>query len=93
MNRYEPRTPRALAGFAAVFMTAATLAVAVLAPAAMDAGSRDGGILTMSTEPQSHAVVNSGPLTTSIDVVAYRAPRRLPAAVQTRAQGRAGVAS
>ena len=50
MINYEPRTPRALVGFAAVFMTAATLAVAVLAPAASDVSSREVTVWTMSSD-------------------------------------------
>ena len=93
MNRYyQPATHRVFAGFAAVFMTAATLAVTVIAPTAMDASSREVSVSTMSSEPQSHASINSGALTTSIDVVAYRTTRLVPV-VQTRVQSRNDVAS
>jgi hypothetical protein len=78
MNRYEPATPRALAGVAALFMTVATLSLSVLAPAAVDSESREVSVLTLSSEPESHAFANAGPLTTSIDVVAFRTTRLVP---------------
>ena len=92
MNRYEPRTPRALAGLAAVCMTAATLALSVMAPAAIESESRDAGVAATSTGIEDHAFTNAGPLTTSIDVVAYRTKRVVPV-VQSRAQLRTGAAS
>jgi hypothetical protein len=80
---YEPRTPRALVGFAAVFMTAATLAVAVLAPAASDVGSREVTVWTMSSDSDG-AAANAAAPTTSINVVAVRGTRLVPV-VQSRA--------
>jgi hypothetical protein len=77
MNRYEPRTPRAVFGFAAVFLTAATLAVSVVAPAAMDVGSREVTVLTQTLDAQAKAAANAP--TTSIDVIAVRATRVVPA--------------
>ena len=90
MKRYEPGTPRALFGLAAACLTVATLAVSVAAPAALDRESREVGVLT-SNETQS-AFANAGPLTTSIDVVAYRTTRLVPI-VQSRARVRNGAAS
>jgi hypothetical protein len=85
MNRFEPGTPRAFVGFAAVCMAAATLAVSVIAPAAIDSTSREVGVATMSSEPRNQGNANPGALTTSIDVVGVRTTRRVPVG-QTRAQ-------
>ena len=41
MNSYHPATSRTLVGVAAAFMSVATLAVAVLAPASLDSVSHD----------------------------------------------------
>ena len=89
MNRYEPRTPRLLAGLAAAAMTAATLAVTVMAPAALDMQGDDTAAIAAGGE--DHVYANAGPVTTSIDVVAYRG-KRTPI-IQSRAGNRAGSAS
>lgn len=83
MINYEPRTPRALVGFAAAFMTATTLAFAVFAPAAIDVGSREVIVWTMSSDSDA-AAANAAAPTTSIDVVAVRGTRLVPV-VQSRA--------
>jgi len=45
MKNYEPKTPRAAFGVAALAMSVITLCVAVVAPAAMDARGDDPGVL------------------------------------------------
>jgi hypothetical protein len=92
MNTYKTGTPRALVGLAAAFMTVATLAVAVLAPAAMDSTSRDVSVATTSSASQGAPDAHSGALTTSIDVVALRTTRLVPV-VHTRAQFRTDLSS
>ena len=89
MNRYEPRTPRLFAGFAAAALNVATLAVTVMAPAALDAQTSDTAVI--ATGGEDHVYANAGPVTTSIDVVAYRG-KRAPI-IQSRATMRAGSAS
>ena len=86
MNRYQPRTPRIFAGFAAAALTAATLALTVMAPAALDAQSDDTAVIAAGGE--DHVYANAGPVTTSIDVVAYRGKR--DPIIQSRANGRTG---
>ena len=86
MNRYQPRTPRIFAGFAAAALTAATLAVTVMAPAALDAQGDDMAVVAAGGE--DHVYANTGPVTTSIDVVAYRG-KRTPI-IQSRASARMG---
>ena len=88
MNRYDPRTPRVFAGFAAAVLTVATLATTVMAPAALDA-QQDATAIAAGGE--DHVYANAGPVTTSIDVVAYRV-KRAPI-IQSRANVRAGSAS
>lgn len=90
MKRYQTATPRALIGLAAAFMTAATLAVSVVAPTTFDAQTRD--VAMSEGESQSHAYANDGPLTTSIDVVAVRSTRLVPV-VHTRIVTRHAVSS
>lgn len=68
MNHYEPGTPRALIGLAAVVMTAATLAVAVLVPVAIDGSAPDADVLARTTD----TTCASDGSVTSIDVVAVR---------------------
>ena len=46
MNRYDPRTPRTLFAVAAVAMTAATLAISVLAPAGIERPATQGDLVT-----------------------------------------------
>ena len=76
MKRYEPGTPRAIAGLAAICMTAATLTLSVLAPAALDSETREVGVLMTSTQPQD-ASAPAG-ITTSMDVVTLRTTRLVP---------------
>ena len=45
MNRYQPKTPRAAFGVAAVAMTALTLALAIVAPAKLAPVSQDAAML------------------------------------------------
>jgi len=73
MQRYESGSPRALIGIFAVAMTAATLALAVLAPAATEYRARDIGVLAGG----DIATYDATPIT-SIDVVAVRAVRHVP---------------
>ena len=86
MNRYQPRTPRLFAGLAAAALTVATLAVTVMAPATLDTRSDDTAVIAAGGE--DHAYANAGPVTTSIDVVAYRG-KRTPI-IQSRASARTG---
>jgi hypothetical protein len=81
MNRYQPATPRAIAALAAAFMTVATLAVAILAPASMDSTARDVIVASTAVEQPAHAT--EGEITTSIDVVARRTTTIVPV-VSTR---------
>ena len=92
MKRYESAPPRALAALAAVAMSVLTLSASILAPVTVDAGQHDALVSTLSATPQDHAFANSGPLTTSIDVVAYRSTRLVPA-VHTRAVAHSDLAS
>jgi len=78
MKRYEPAPPRAMAMLAAAAMTVATLSVSILGPASADSERRDVNVSTTSLTPPDHAFINSGTLTTSIDVVAYRSKRVVP---------------
>ncbi len=90
MNRYQPATPRAIAALAATFMTVATLAVSILAPAAMDPTTRD--VIVATTAPEQPARATQGEVTTSIDVVARRTTTVVPV-VSTRATFRRDLAS
>jgi glutamate racemase len=91
MKRYEPGTPRAIAGIAAICMTAATLAMSVVAPAAVDSESREVGVLTTSTQTRVTSSKVDG-ATTSIDVVALRGTRLVPV-VETRSPAKANLSS
>jgi glutamate racemase len=91
MKRYAPGTPRAMAGIAALCMTAATLAISVLAPAAVDSESREVGVMTTSMQTQVTSSKIDGS-TTSIDVVALRATRLVPV-VETRSPAKANLSS
>jgi len=92
MNRYQPATSRSIAGLAAAFMTIATLAVSILVPASMDSASRDVSVASTSNAPEQSTRWQSGTLTTSIDVVAFRKTKIVPV-VSTRAQLRHDLAS
>jgi hypothetical protein len=73
MKRYDPRTPRMLLGFAAVALTAATLAVSVYGPAAFDASASDADIVTSVVSER--CVPADDAVMTAMDVIAVRAPR------------------
>jgi len=75
MHRYQPGTPRALIGVAAIALTGATLAVAVLAPASMNYGTREIGVLATTSDQVAR---DSDATTQSIDVVAVRGVRLVP---------------
>ena len=92
MNRYQPATSRPIAGLAAVFMTVATLAVSILAPASMDSTTRDVSVASTVNASEQSTSTQSGALTTSIDVVASRTTKLVPV-VSTRAQLRHNLAS
>ena len=82
MNRYDPRTPRTLAGLAAVAITAATIALAVVMPAfAVPDGAIDDLATRVATEQKRDQTV------TSIDVVAERRPHGAPVAQTGPARG------
>lgn len=85
MNHYEPGRPRALIGLAAVVMTAATLAVAVLVPVAANGPAADADVLARTTDT---SCATDGSVT-SIDVVAVRNAYR-GRAVESRATARHG---
>ena len=78
MQRYQPGTPRALIGVAAVALTAATLAVAVMAPAAMSYGTREIGVLATTNNDVVRG--SEAATTAAIDVVAVRGVRLVPVA-------------
>jgi hypothetical protein len=82
MQRYESGSPRALFGIFAVAMTAATLALSVLAPAAAQYSARDIGVLAASGGDL--ATYDATPIT-SIDVVAVRPVRHVPVVEARRA--------
>jgi hypothetical protein len=92
MNRYQPATSRTIVGLAAAFMTVATLAVSILAPASMDSTTRDVSVASTSNASEQSTSTGSGALTTSIDVVAFRTTKLVPV-VSTRAQFRHNLAS
>ncbi len=76
MNRYEPRTPRALFAFTAVAITAATFGLAVAAPAAMVGETQEIGVLTRNEATPSHATRDGA--MAAIDVVVVRGTRLVP---------------
>ena len=92
MKRYQPATSRTIVGLAAGFMTVATLAVAIVAPAAMDSTSRDVSVASTTSAPLHSTSTESGALTTSIEVVALRTTKIVPV-VNTRVQFRHDLAS
>lgn len=85
MNRYDPRTPRTLAGLAAVTLTAATLAISVFAPASKEYDPVQAVVLT-STASERCAPAADG-VVTAIDVVAVRGTHVAPVA-QSRGAAR-----
>lgn len=73
MNRYDPRTPRAYSGLAAVALCALTLAVSVLAPVTLASAPVE---TDLSTRVESERCVpTDDSIVTAIDVVAARTPR------------------
>jgi hypothetical protein len=78
MKRYDPRTPRALFAFAAVTMTAATLAISVLAPAGVERVAPLDDLVTRVTSER--CVPADDTIVTGIDVVAMRGQNRAPLA-------------
>lgn len=88
MNRYAPRTPRMLLGLAAVALTAATLAISVLAPAAMDRDASQNDVVT-ATVGERCVPARDG-IVTAIDVVAVRGEAVAPVA-QSHGSGRIGL--
>jgi hypothetical protein len=88
MQRYQPGTPRALLGVAAAALTVATLAVSVLAPAAMDYGTREIGVLATTSD---HVARGDDATTHSIDVVAVRGVRLVPVAQLRPAAAKPGL--
>lgn len=91
MKRYEPGTPRALLGFAAVALTAVTLALAVAAPAGSDYGTREIGVVTQSDSETTTRTAAGEAATTSIDVVAVRSLRRVPMVQAHQSASRPGL--
>lgn len=88
MNRYAPRTPRMLFGLAAVTLTTATLAITVLAPAAIEYDATQADVLT-HTARESCVPARDG-VVTAIDVVAVRGTHVAPVA-QSHGSARDGL--
>jgi hypothetical protein len=85
MNRYDPRTPRTLAGIAAAAITTATLAIAVALPAASRTAAAPEDIATRVTSEQCVAAADN--TITAMNVVAERRPHATPLA-QSRSAAR-----
>jgi hypothetical protein len=81
MNRYEPRPPRALFGLAAAAITVATLAIAVVLPAAHTPQPTDEDV---ATRVASERCLEQDGTITAIDVVGARRAHAAPIA-QSRA--------
>lgn len=86
MNRYSPRTPRALFAIAAVTMTAATLAIAVLGPASAERAAAPEEDLATRVASE-RCVPADDSVVTGIDVVALRAAHAAPVAQSRDAAG------
>jgi hypothetical protein len=84
MNRYDPRTPRTALAVAAAATTALTLAVAVFAPARMEFRTREVQVLaaTGASLPVTTVVAGQAAPVASVDLVAAREPKPLPAPAQ-----------
>ena len=78
MNRYDPRMPRALFAIAAITLTAATLAISVLAPAGAERVAPQDDLATRVTSER--CVPSDETVVTGIDVVAVRGHHRSPLA-------------
>jgi hypothetical protein len=72
MNRYDPRTPRTLAGLAAAAITTATFAIAVVMPATSLPRTGTDDIATRVTTEQCVAAADN--TITAMYVVAVRHP-------------------
>jgi hypothetical protein len=92
MERYAPRSSKTIIGFAAAFMTAATLALAVVAPAGMDFSSGQVGVQTLASDAPRTAAVNATSPTTSVEVVALRRTMLVPV-VHSSKQAKHGIES
>jgi hypothetical protein len=86
MNRYDPRTPRALIGLAAAAMATATFAISILLPAATDYVTQDADVITQTQV----ATCASDGVVTAIDVIAVRSAHVVPI-VQSRAAAKDGL--
>ncbi len=73
MNRYEPDTPRAAFGIAAIALTAIVLGSLVIAPATMDSRSDAALILARFNGHDATPPVNVGIFPARIDVVGVQA--------------------
>ena len=71
MSRFHPKTPRTAIGLAAIALSAMTLGLAVVAPAALDTRSEEDRVLTAA--PASPQVDTAIPRL-RIEVVGIRAP-------------------
>lgn len=78
MKRYDPRMPRALFAFAAITMTAATLAISVFAPAGAGAAAPQDDLATRITSER--CLPGDDTFFTGIDVVGVRGHDRSPLA-------------
>ena len=92
MNRYYPATSRTLVGITAAFMSIATLAVSVLAPASLDSVSREVSVASTSAASQPTSADAGTALTTSIEVVALRRTTLVPV-VSTHTSSRRNLSS
>ena len=71
MSRFHPKTPRTAIGLAAIALSAVTLGLAVVAPAALDTRSEDERVLTAAPRmPHVDAAIPR----LRIEVVGIRAP-------------------
>lgn len=59
MKNYQPKTPRTAIAFAAVAMTAFTLALSVVGPASMESGGQAGATVVASQvmAPSQHVAL------------------------------------
>ena len=77
MKHYQASVPHVFIGMAAMAMTAATLALAVVAPAMSDGAARDAGVY--AARGATPVDIRPG----SIEVVAVRGPAPTPASRAT----------
>lgn len=69
MNRYDPGTPRAALGLAAIALTALTIGLLVVVPAKMDAGGADTLTLARAKAPPIEVSISPA----RIEVIGARA--------------------